>query len=164
VELIRGLGFKIIRGCGIAAVSNLSRIIKSHLADGVPENVLGEGHGLFRGPVHAYYKFVDLRTITHKPERLFDPLQRLWHQNLDRLVKQEAIQPAGLASAFSVPSFNASFNPEPIFASLSPPTESPLRPFKIPSNCALAGWATHSASSNARRNVVSLIPLRFVIA
>ena len=84
-------------GRGIAAIENLARVIESHLADGGPEDILSERHGLFRRPVHADYELVDLRAVADQAQRFFHGLQRFGHEDLDRLVQQESVDRAGLS-------------------------------------------------------------------
>ena len=75
LKFFGSLRLEVIGGRRVISIEDFARVVKAHLADRVPKNILGERHGLLCGAIHTDDELVDLRAIAHQPQRLLHRLQ-----------------------------------------------------------------------------------------
>src|SRR5882762_8020619 len=70
------------------AVQDPLRIVDGHLADRVPEELLGRGRRALGRPVHAEHQLVRLGPVARGAQAALDRAEAIRHQDLDRLVRE----------------------------------------------------------------------------
>src|SRR5437667_992742 len=90
-QLARRLVLEVVGGRRLGAVQDPAAVVDGHLADRVPEDLLGRRRRALGGAVHLQDQVVHLAVVADGAQPALERLELLRHEDLDRLVLEVAV-------------------------------------------------------------------------
>src|SRR5438445_4853465 len=90
-QLARRLVLEVVGGRRLGAVQDPAAVVDGHLADRVPEDLLGRRRRALGGAVHLQDQVVHLAIVADGAQPALERLELLRHEDLDRLVLEVAV-------------------------------------------------------------------------
>jgi hypothetical protein len=94
-QLARRLRLEVVGGRRLPAVQDAPGVVDAHLADRVPEDLLGRRRRPLGRAVHLQDEIVEFALVAHGAQPALERLELVRHEDLDRLVLEVAVGASG---------------------------------------------------------------------